>query len=334
MSIAITGTGSALPRRAVTNDDLAAIVDTSDEWISSRTGIRSRRICSEPGEGVRSLARAAAERALRSAACDPSEVGVCLVATFTSEYATPSIACLLQRDLGLPEDALCLDLNAACAGFVYGLTVADSLLARCARGRALVVGVDAVSHVIDFSDRSTCVLFGDGAGAVVAERTGADPVPAVWGSRGNDEALVATRACTGAPARGSVTGEREREDGYLSMDGRAVFRFATEVLPRVTEQVLAAARIGADDVDRFVFHQANKRIVDVAVRRLGLDPAKCAGNIDRTGNTSAGSVPVLLDELVRSGALTAGDRVLMAGFGAGLTWAGCLVHLAGPLVSA
>lgn len=331
MSLVITGTGSALPSHTVTNDDFAQIVDTSDEWISSRTGIRSRHICSEPSEGVRSLARTAAERALNSATCDPSEIGVCLVATFTSEYATPSIACLLQHDLGLPEDTLCFDLNAACAGFVYALTVADSLLARTTHRRALVVGVDVVSHVLDFSDRSTCVLFGDGAGAVIAEHTGVNPIPAVWGSRGNDEALVAPVARAYTPARGSVVSERGQVEGYLSMDGRAVFRFATEVLPKVTEEVLAEAQMSASDVDRFVFHQANKRIVDVAVRKLKLDPAKCAGNISHTGNTSAGSVPVLLDELVRENTLVAGNTVLMAGFGAGLTWAGCLVQLAGPL---
>ncbi len=279
--VRIIGTGSALPSRVVTNDDLAQIVDTSDEWISTRTGIRSRPYCdTAAGESHRTLVRDAAARALEAAGIEPAEVGICLVATFTPELSTPSAACLVQRDLGLPEDALCLDLNAACAGFVYGLHVAESLLATAPRPYALVVGADCLSRVMDFTDRSTCVLFGDGAGAAVLARAeGAPSLHAVWGSRGNDEALW-------APGLGA------EDPAYLHMDGRAVFRFATEVLPRVTEQV----------------------------------PAR-AGNIDHTGNTSAGSVPVLLDELVRAGELGPGSRVLMAGFGAGLTWAGCLAEL-------
>lgn len=314
--VRIVGTGSALPSRVVTNDDLAQIVDTSDEWISTRTGIRSRCYCdADAGESHRTLVRDAAARALEAAGIEPAEVGVCLVATFTPELATPSAACLVQHDLGLAEDTLCLDLNAACAGFVYGLHVAECLLAQTTQPYALVIGADTLSRVMDFTDRTTCVLFGDGAGAAVLKRSEDAPsLYAAWGSRGNDEALW-------APGLGA------NDPSYLHMDGRAVFRFATEVMPRVTEEVLALAGCTADDVDRFVYHQANKRIVDFAVKKLGLDPAKCAGNIDHTGNTSAGSVPILLDELVRAGELHAGDRVLMAGFGAGLTWAGCLAEL-------
>ncbi len=315
VGVKIVGTGSALPSRRVTNDDLAQIVDTSDEWISTRTGIRSRAYCAA-GETQRTLARDAAARALEAAGIEADAVGVCLVATFTPDMTTPSTACLLQSDLGLPEDALCLDLNAACAGFVYGMHTAACLLAASERPYALVVGAEALSRVLDFTDRSTCVLFGDGAGAAVLEAAPGYPrLHAVWGSRGNDEALFAPGVGAADPA-------------HLHMDGRAVFRFATEVLPQVSTQVLARAGIAADEVDRFVFHQANKRIVDVAVRKLGVDPARCAGNIDHTGNTSAASVPVLLDELVRRGEIGPGSRVLMAGFGAGLTWAGCLAELA------
>ena len=317
MGVKIVGTGSAVPSRVVTNDDLAQSVDTSDEWISTRTGIRSRRyVDAEAGESHRTLVRDAAQRALGAANIAPEQVGVCLVATFTADTCTPSAACLLQADLGLPEDTLCFDLNAACAGFVYGMHVAECLLPGAARPYALVVGADTLSRVMDFSDRTTCVLFGDGAGAVVLEAREDYPgLNAVWGSRGDDTSLV-------APGVGSA------EPSYLHMDGRAVFRFATEVMPRCTTEVLARAGRSAEDVDRFVYHQANKRIVDFAVKKLGLDPQKCAGNIDHTGNTSAGSVPLLLDELVLAGELGSGSRVLLAGFGAGLTWAGCLAELA------
>ncbi len=321
--VKIIGTGSALPGRVVTNDDMAQIVDTSDEWISTRTGIRSRRYCAaEAGESHRALARDAARRALEAAGIAPDEVGVCLVATFTADYATPSAACLLQADLGLPEDALCLDINAACAGFVYGLHVASRLVDAATRPYALVVGAEELSRVMDFTDRTTCVLFGDGAGAAVLEaREDWPALHAVWGSRGNAEALY-------APGAGVPDGAGGVLPSYLHMDGRAVFRFATEVLPACTAEVLDQAGLGVDEVDRFVFHQANKRIVDVAVRKLGADPAKCAGNIDHTGNTSAASVPLLLDELVRAGEIGPGARVVLAGFGAGLTWAACLVELA------
>ena len=317
--LTVLGCGSALPGRRITNDDMAQMVETSDEWISTRTGIRARYWCDRAaGENQRSLAAEAARRALAASGVAADEIGICLVATFTPEHATPSTACLLQRDLGLPEDALCLDVNAACAGFVYALYTASCLLSVDSCRFALVVGAEELSRVMDMGDRSTCVLFGDGAGAAVVELDPVGPgLSAVWGSRGNDDALVAGGPGTERPP-------------YLAMDGRAVFRFATEVLPACTKEVLARAGIGPDEVDRYVFHQANKRIVDVAVRKLHLDPARCAGNIDHTGNTSAASVPLLLDELVRAGEVRSGDRVVLAGFGAGLTWAGCLVTM-GPL---
>lgn len=315
MGVRLIGTGSALPSRVVTNDDLAQIVDTSDEWISTRTGIRERRYLA-PAETHAGLVAQAARAALAAAGIAPGDVGVCLVATFTGDNLTPSAACVLQRDLGLPEDTLCLDINAACAGFVYGLHVAECLLAHATRPHALVVGADALSRVLDFTDRSTCVLFGDGAGAAVLE-AGADApsLHAVWGARGDTDALVAPGAGAEAPS-------------VLAMDGHAVFRFATEVLPRCAAEVMERAGISAKDVDRFVFHQANQRLIDIAVRKLGADPAKCTGNIARCGNTSAASVVILLDELVREGALASGDRALCVGFGAGLTWAGALLELA------
>lgn len=312
--IKLIGTGSALPAQEVTNFDLEKKVDTSDEWITTRTGIKSRHYCGE-GEHHLSLCLAAARQAMERSGVTPAEVGVCLVATLTQDTMTPSAACVLQKELGLPEDTVCFDLNAACAGFVYGLHTAECLLAAAERKVGLVIGCEVLSRITDFTDRSTCVLFGDGAGAAVV-RWGEDypSLCAVMGSRGNSEVLYIPGVNTGAPS-------------YIHMDGKEVFRFAVDVLPRCTREVAAKAGISLDEVDHFVFHQANQRILDFAIKKLKLDPAKCAGNIARTGNTSAASVPILLDELVTSGQLRSDQKVLCAGFGGGLTWAGALLQL-------
>ena len=313
--IKLIGTGSALPAQEVTNFDLEKKVDTSDEWITTRTGIKSRHYCGE-GEHHLSLCLAAARQAMERSGVAPAEVGVCLVATLTQDTMTPSAACVLQKELGLPEDTVCFDLNAACAGFVYGLHTAECLLAASARKVGLVIGCEVLSRITDFTDRSTCVLFGDGAGAAVVEwREDYPSLCAVMGSRGNRDVLMIPGVNTGAAS-------------YIHMDGKEVFRFAVEVLPRCAKEVAARAGIGLDQVDHFVFHQANQRILDFAIKKLRLDPEKCAGNIAHTGNTSAASVPILLDELVRSGQLHSGQKVLCAGFGGGLTWAGALLQLA------
>ena len=313
--IKLIATGSALPGRAVTNDELTKIVDTSDEWISTRTGIRSRRWCAG-GESHTSLCLAAARQALERAGVEPAEVGVCLVATLTPDSLTPAAACVLQKELGLPEDTVCFDLNAACSGFVYALHTAQCLLSAAPRKLGLVLGAEVLSRVTDFTDRGTCVLFGDGAGAAVVEwRADYPSLHAVLGCRGNGEALFIPGVHTGA-------------EPHIHMDGQAVFRFAVEALPRCVRQVLDRAGLGLEDVDRFVFHQANQRIIDFAVKKLGVDPARCTGNIARTGNTSAASIPLLLDELVSAGDLRSGQRALCVGFGGGLTWAGALLEMA------
>ena len=313
--IKLISTGSALPVQEVTNFDLEKRVDTSDEWIATRTGIRSRHYCSE-GETHLGLCMAAARQALERSGLAPSQIGVCLVATLTQDTMTPSAACVLQKELGLAEDTVCFDLNAACAGFVYGLHTAECLLAASERKYGLVIGCEVLSRITDFTDRSTCVLFGDGAGAAVVQWGEDYPsLCAVMGSRGNSEVLYIPGVNTGAPS-------------YIHMDGKEVFRFVVEVLPRCAKEVAAKAGISLDEVDRFAFHQANQRILDHAIKKLKLDPAKCTGNIAHTGNTSAASVPILLDQLVSSGQLRSGQRVLCAGFGGGLTWAGALLQLA------
>ena len=310
----LISTGSAMPTGVVTNEDLTKIVDTSDEWITSRTGIHIRRRCGE-GESHTQLCLAAARQALDRSGISPEEIGVCLVATFTADHLNPATACILQKELGFPEDTVCFDLNAACSGFVYALHTAQCLLSAAPRKFGLVLGADVLSRVTDYTDRGTCILFGDGAGAAVVE-WGADypSIHAVLGCRGDTDVLYTPGVNTGAPS-------------YIHMEGQAVFRFAVETVPRCISQVLEQAGLGVEDVDRFVFHQANQRIIDLAMRKLHLPAEKCTGNIAHTGNTSAASVPLLLDELVSGGALRSGQRALCVGFGAGLTWGGALLEV-------
>ena len=308
--INILSTGLALPGRRVTNDDMAAMVETSDEWISTRTGIRQRYFCAE-GQAGWQLAAQAGARALENAGVSPHQIGVCLVATMTPAFATPSAACLVQRQLGLEESTLCFDINAACSGFVYALITARALLESSPKPYALVIGAEALSKVTDFTDRSTCVLFGDGAAAAVMELTDL-PFAAVQGARGDDQALV-------CPGFGSAP-------QHLSMDGRAVFRFAVEVLPRCVDGVLEQSVLAMNDIDYVVCHQANKRIIDHVVRRAGVDPAKFYMNMDRYGNTSAASIPLALEDMRAAGLLRPGMRLVCAGFGGGFTWGGVLVH--------
>ena len=310
----LLGTGAGVPSEILTNEDLARMVDTSDEWITTRTGISSRRRCG-PGESHTGLCLQAARQALERAGVGPEEIGVCIVATLTPDRLTPATACVLQRELGMGEDTVCFDLNAACSGFVYALHTAQCLLAAAPRRFGLVIGAEVLSRVTDYTDRSTCVLFGDGAGAAVVEwREDYPSICAVLGCRGNTEALLIPGVASGAPS-------------YIHMEGQPVFRFAVETVPKCITQMLDKAGLTADDVDRFVFHQANQRIIDMAVKKLKLPPEKCTGNIARTGNTSAASVPILLDELVSQGALRSGQRALCVGFGGGLTWAGALLEI-------
>ena len=310
----LISTGSAMPKGVVTNEDLTKIVDTSDEWITTRTGIHTRRRCGE-GESHTQLCLAAARQALERAGIAPEAVGVCLIATFTGDHLNPATACILQKELGFPEDTVCFDLNAACSGFVYALHTAQCLLAAAPRKFGLVLGAEVLSRVTDYTDRSTCILFGDGAGAAVVEWGEDYPsIHAVLGCRGDADVLYTPGVNTEAPS-------------YIHMEGQSVFRFAVETVPRCISQVLEQAGLGVEDVDRYVFHQANQRIIDLAMRKLHLPPEKCTGNIARTGNTSAASVPLLLDELVSTGALRSGQRALCVGFGAGLTWGGALLEL-------
>ena len=304
----LLATGGALPGRTVTNDDLSRMVDTSDDWITSRTGIRTRHWCTE-GESAATLAIAAAKQALARSGLAPADIACCICATLSAPDATPSVACQVQAALGLPETCPALDINAACSGFLYGTAVARGLLATLGGQYALVIGCEALSRLMDPADRSTCVLFGDGAGAAIFELA-ADPTPfaVMLGARG-DAAIHA-----GGPSRAG--------SAPITMDGRAVFRFAVDALPKCLHAVLDETQLTLDDLSWVVCHQANSRIIDHCVKALQADPAKFYKNMDRHGNTSAASIPVALNELAESGQLQPGQLLACIGFGGGLTWGG------------
>lgn len=307
----ILATGRCLPARVVTNEELSGQVDTSDEWVFSRTGIHQRRFCTS--ETGLDLALSAARQAMSRAGVTAADVGVCLVATFTPDHASPSTACLLQRELGLGEDTLCFDLNAACAGFLYGLKTAHALLCDASRPCALVVGAEVISRVMDHTDRNTCVLFGDGAGAAVIRRDESRIWHTVFGSRGDPDSI---RVQGPGPVPSAI-----------HMDGKAVFRFAVEVVEKSLRQLLEAEGLASvNDLDLVVCHQANARIIDFVAKRLGAREGLFFKNMDRYGNTSAASIPIALDELVECGQLKPGMRIVTVGFGSGLTWAGALLR--------
>ncbi len=309
----IIAVGGALPAHAVTNDEMSRRVDTSDEWITTRTGIRQRYFCGE-GESATTLAVAAARQAMERSGLSASEIGCCVCATLSADYATPSLACMVQAELGLPENIPVLDVNAACSGFLYGVSVARGLLEANQGRYALVVGCEQLSRILDMEDRSTCVLFGDGAGAAVLEADPDAPFAAMLGARG-DKAIL-------AEGPGPVP-------SHVKMDGRAVFRFAVDAIPRCIDGVLGRSGRTLEQVDWVVCHQANERIIDHCIKKLNAPAEKFFKNLDRTGNTSAASIPLALNDLYESGKLCCGQTLLCVGFGGGLTWAGTLLTYQG-----
>lgn len=313
--IKIRGTGHCVPKHIVTNTDLSRRVETSDEWITSRTGIRHRRHCQE-GEGTTSLCVEAARKAIENSGIAPAEIGVCIVATLSPEAVVPCTACLIQQRLGLSEDTLCFDLNAACTGFLFALHTAQCLLNASPRKFALVIGGETLSRLINWQDRGTCILFGDGAGAAVVEcREGWPSIQAVYGSRGDSDLLYAA-----GPGSGKLP--------LISMEGTKVFKFAVETVPKCMDEILRRHAVGIEDVDFFVFHQANARIIDLVVRKYTIPEEKYYKNLAVYGNTSAASIPLVLSELAQQGKVKSGGRVLVVGFGGGLTWGGALIEFA------
>ncbi|WP_312114986.1 beta-ketoacyl-ACP synthase III [Brevibacillus reuszeri] len=322
-SVGILATGSYTPERVLSNFDLEKMVDTSDEWIVSRTGIRERRISSTE-QASSDLAFEAAKRALEKANISAEQLDMIIVATVTPDMMFPSTACILQEKLGAKR-AAALDVSAACTGFLYGITTATQFIANGFYKYVLVVGVETLSKITNYKDRNTCVLFGDGAGAaLIGEvKEGFGFLSFELGADGSGGPLLCQ------PAGGSrIPASSESVENnlhYLSMAGGEVFKFAVRVMNSATEAVLTKAGITKEEIDLLVPHQANKRIIDAAVQRFGLSEEKVAINLDRYGNMSSASIPVALDEAVQAGRVKEGDHVVLVGFGGGLTWGASLL---------
>lgn len=312
----VIGTGSCLPGNPVSNNDLAARgIDTSDEWIVTRTGIRARHLA-EPGTTASELGLVAAARALEMAGVSAADIDLIIVATSTPDFIFPSTACIIQGKLG-NKGAAAFDVQAVCSGFAYALGVADKFIRSGSHRRALVIGAEVFSRILDWNDRGTCVLFGDGAGAVLLE---AAEQPGILATALHaDGSQFGILNVPGQICNGQVTG-----DPFLRMDGQAVFKFAVRVLADVAEEVCATAGISAAEVDWLIPHQANIRIIEATGKRLGIDREKVIVSVDHHGNTSAASIPLALDEAVRDGRIQRGHKVLVEGVGGGFAWGAAL----------
>jgi 3-oxoacyl-[acyl-carrier-protein] synthase III len=315
--ISITGLGCHVPERVLTNDDLSKLVDTNDQWIMERTGIRERRIAADD-EALTDIALPAARRALEMAGADPASIDLLIVATVTPDMAFPSSAALLADQLGMP-DAAAYDLSAGCTGFVYAIAQAHGMLAAGLAQRALVIGADVLSKILDWTDRSTLVLFGDGAGAVVMERV--EEGGFIGFELGADGAGGANLWLPGSGSR-----KFEDPEKFVKMNGREVFKFATRVMVSSARAILEECGKTVEDVDVYVPHQANVRIIDHAAKKLGFPQEKTIVNVERYGNTSSGSIPLALADAADEGRLKPGKLVLLTGMGAGLTWGSALIE--------
>jgi 3-oxoacyl-[acyl-carrier-protein] synthase-3 len=319
----ITGWGMSVPAQVLTNDDLAKMVDTTDEWILSRTGIRERRIAALR-ESTATLAVDAAAKALVVAGLPARHIDLIIVATSLPEHYFPSTACIVQDQLGT-GDAAAFDLLAACSGFIYGLSVASQMIAGGSCNNALVIGSETLSRLIDWNDRSTCVLFGDGAGAVVlqaSEKPGGMLSFSLHADGSGGDLLIVPAGGSRMPASRETV---ENNKHTIVMDGRGVYRFATRVMQSSVREVAAKAGLSLADIRLIIPHQANRRIIDSAIKDLGLSADRFVINVDRYGNTSAASIPIALCEAVADGRIHAGDNIVLVAFGAGLTWGSTVI---------
>lgn len=317
MSFKVIGTGTCLPQKVVTNDDLSQFVDTSDEWIFPRTGIRRRHVCTT--ETLDDLATSAARKALDMSGIDSQEVGLVICSTTSSDHPIPAVACVVAGNLGLTCQAF--DVYIACSGFVHCLDIADGYFARGRARYALVIAAEKCTRLVDWSDRSTCVLFGDGAGAAVIEATEGPSLPIRgWTQAGFELTLP------GQPSQSRFDQHPADYGDCLAMNGRAIFRFAVKAINREVKALSAQAGIDYHDIDHYIFHQANERILSFAVAHLGIDDAKVVRTIQETGNISSACIPIALDKLNRQGDLKEGDLVCMVGFGGGLSVGSCLIR--------
>ena len=307
--IHMVSTGSAIPQKKVTNDDMSKMVDTNDEWIKSRTGIQTRYFSTN--EKNYELAASAARKAMEKAKILPEEIGVLVVATVTPDYMMPSTACLVQKELDLPEEIMAFDINAACSGFLYGLKICKGLLENTTKPYALLIGSEQMSRILDFTDRSTCVLFGDGAGAAIIELSDNHPyIQKAW-TRGDMEALI----CLG-PGNAHAK---------IEMDGSAVFRFAVNAVKEAIDAVIEEADMKIEDVDYVICHQANERILSHVRKKYELPEEMFFMNLQKYANTSAASIGIALDEMLEEGLIKNGMKIIAVGFGAGFTWTAALL---------
>ena len=320
MKIKITGTGSCLPELCVTNDDLSKWIDTSDEWIKTRTGISKRHIAVE--ETTSSMASEAAEKALEDAGISSAEIDIIIAATISADKHLPGLACEVQKNIGA-ENAVAFDINAACSGFLFAMNTAAMYLQNGEYKNALVIGAETLSKMIDWTDRSTCVLFGDGAGAAVLSAGKEEGILSMVqhsdGSRG-DVLSCSARKGNNPYKKGDIS------LSYISMDGQAVYRFAVKTVPEVIKDAVDKAGMRLEEIDLFLLHQANYRIIDSVAKRLGQPMEKFPVNLFDCGNISAASVPILLDNVNKHGMMTKEMKIVLAGFGAGLTWGATVLN--------
>lgn len=332
MTLKILGTGSFLPELSVSNDRLSEIMDTSDEWIRSRTGIEERHIAVT--ETTTSMAVEAAKRAIENAGISAEELDLIIVASVSTDHHYPSTACEVQSALSA-KNAVAFDINAACSGFLFGLGIAKAYFTSGIYEKALIIGAETLSKMMDWDDRSTCVLFGDGAGAAVVEKAETGMISMVQGSDGAKGMVLncKNRAVNNPFVKEyrNANPEKTEENSTLSeldythMEGQEVYKFAVRTVPKAIDEVLEKAGVSADEVKYFVLHQANIRIIEGVAKRLGQPMQKFPTNLQKCGNISAGSVPILLDMINREGKLNRGDKIVLAGFGAGLTWGAALL---------
>jgi 3-oxoacyl-[acyl-carrier-protein] synthase-3 len=326
LSVFIRAIGVHTPERKLTNAELSTMVDTSDEWIKTRSGIAERRIAA-PGENPSDMGAKAAAKTLERAGLTPVDVDLLIVATMTPDVPFPSTACLLQAKLGLRRDIPCFDVSAACSGFVYALQVAKDMMRSGAYRRTLVVGTEKLSSVVDWSDRTTCVLFGDGAGAVLLETTPEKNVGLLGNLLGADGNNAELLHCAGGGSAAPATADSLRDGKhFLRMNGKEVFRHAVRVMAESCERVLAKCDVKSEQVAWFIPHQANSRILEAVASQLNVGMDRFPSNLERYGNTSAASIPLALEEAWKDGKIKHGDLVLIVAFGAGLTWGATLLR--------
>ena len=324
--VGITGIGSAIPDKVITNDDLSKIVDTSDEWIRTRTGIRERRIV-EDDMATSDLCTEAAIKALEDAKVDPKDIDLIIVATVTPDMAFPSTACIVQKNLGA-TNAAAFDMSVGCSGFLYGLATGTNFIKAGAYKKVLVIGAEVLSKIMDWEDRSTCVLFGDGAGACVLERCeeGLGILSYNLGADGENGHFL-TQPAGGSRMPSSIETVNNRLH-YIHMDGREVFKFAVRAMEKASIEALKEVDMELEDIDFLIPHQANIRIINSAAKRLKVPKDRVYVNLDRYGNMSSASIPIALEEAYREGLINKGDNILMVAFGAGLTWASVILKWA------